>query len=224
MVECSKVPTIVLKKPLTKHENIYLILNLFFSEYNFFFVSEGETLFISKLYVPQFKPRNYVWSLPREMLHSVKTLVATARISAETSNNLIFLERGQNRMRNLENSDEVRKKLFSLANDLNLEFNWIDTSKTGLLEIAQKVANGTIIVGIHGGSMYNLLFAKQKTLIVELVPTGDTNTVLNFAIGLGHLYTPIPLNFNSGDERIIVAQSELEYIVREIRNKILELQ
>lgn len=208
---------IILKKPLAKHENIYMILKLFFSEYNFFFVSEGDTLFISKLFVPQFKPRNYVWSLPREMLHSVKTLVANARISAETSNSLIFLERGQNKMRNLQNSDKVMNEFSKLAIDLGLEFDCIDTSNTELSDIALRVAQAKIIVGIHGGSMYNLMFAQARTLVVEIVPREDTNSVLNFTIGLDHYYLPISLAFNIADRNIIITPVELNSVVNEIR-------
>jgi capsular polysaccharide biosynthesis protein len=217
----SEIP-VILKEPLPNHQNIILILRKYFPEINFLFVRSGEVYFVSRLLIPHFKPRNYIWSLPQVMLQSTKTLVSNQEIGKETSKSLIFLERGRNKMRNLQKSEEVKKKLALLAHELSLEFHWIDTSKIGLFEIAQKVAHGRIVLGIHGGSMYNLLFAQDKSLIVELIPTRDTNTVLNFAVGLDHLYLPIPLDFKFADEEVTISQHELECIVQEIRSNFSE--
>jgi capsular polysaccharide biosynthesis protein len=77
----------------------------------------------------------------------------------------VFLDRHPKRgKRHIQNREEVMSMLSSMG---------VDTFDCGDLSFAAQVsacANARLIIGVHGAAMVNMVFAPQRTRIIELLP------------------------------------------------------
>lgn len=209
---------VLLKNPMSSQSAIYFLLNSLFPQLDFYFPEENSSLSIENLFVPHFYPRNYVWSLPRPMFSSMNSLIRSKFNSEIVPNKIVFLHRGKNRMRNLANPEYFRDHLSEFAASQSLDLAWIDTSSTNISDISRIVGEARVVLGLHGGNMYNLIFAPKDCLVVELVPSRNLDSVANLAIALGYQYLPIPLNYDKSDGEVAIPLSEFGVMVDVIKN------
>ena len=73
-----------------------------------------------------------------------------------------------------------------------------------------------MILGVHGGASYNILFAPDDCHFFEIIPTIGTDSVINFASGIGIQYHPIPINFSKSDLNLVLSNEDLSNLKREM--------
>jgi capsular polysaccharide biosynthesis protein len=207
--------TVLLYEPLDKHKIIHQILDRYFPDLSIFWVKFGSVLLIESLQVLRFKPRNFLFSLPQKIVSSVPSkftiLEGTESVDRRTIY-LTYLDRGNNATRNITNSESFESTLKEIARDLGLRFiKFVAESKT-LDEIISILDNSAIVIGIHGGSMYNSIWAGEKAVIFEIVPIKNTDSLANLLTDLKLPYCPIPLNFDKYDNEVFLSNNELQAI------------
>lgn len=200
---------IILPEPLPGHSSVRWLLTNIFPDLEFKFVSKDETLLISELQIIQFEPRNYIFSLPQEMLRTMSDYLQNVIHESPSKKSFLFLHRGTQKMRNLVNLEDVEKTLRSIAAKFGLDYLLIDTSQTTISEIQKRLASARVVFGIHGGSMYNAMLAPLDAIVLEVVPTIDTNSLYNFFVDLGYNYVPIASEFPSGNKQFRLPPDEL---------------
>ncbi len=207
--------TVLLNEPLDRHKIIYQILDKYFPDLSVIWVKFGSVLLIDSLQVLQFKPRNFLFSLPQEIVSSVSsrfTILESTKSADRSAKYLTYLDRGNNATRNITNSESFEITLKEIARDLGLTFiKFVAESKT-LDEIISILDNSAIVIGIHGGSMYNSIWAGEKAVIFEIVPIKNTDSLANLLTDLKLPYCPIPLNFDKYDIEVFLSNSELQAI------------
>lgn len=212
---------VLLPEPLLGHSNIRWLLTNLFPHIEFIFVSEGETLLISDLKVVQFSPRNYLFSLPQEMFLNMSRSLRSLIPMSPMRNFFIFMHRGSQKMRNLENLDEVEGVLNKIAFMFGLKYVMIDTTRLNIEEIMHFTSSAKVIFGIHGGSMYNAMLSPVDTVILEVVPTYDTNSLFNFYFDLGYRYFPIASEFSLSAESMSLSPNYLDLEITSILKRFL---
>jgi len=103
---------------------------------------------------------------------------------------IMYLPRG-NKLRNgrsVLNNEEVIQALqnFSDAHSYELDIFSPEEIGSDLRKVVKKMAGTTVVVGAHGGSMYNIFFARMGLSLVEFLTTGHaqngyTNIFWNFS-------------------------------------------
>ena len=207
--------TVLLYEPLDKHKIIYKIVYRYFPDLSIFWVKFGSVLKIESLQVLRFKHRNFLFSLPQEIVSSVPskfTILEGTKSADRSAIYLTYLDRGNNATRNITNSESFESTLKEIARDLGLTFiKFVAESKT-LDEIISILDNSAIVIGIHGGSMYNSIWAGEKAVIFEIVPIKNTDSLANLLTDLKLPYCPIPLNFDKDDNEFSLSNNELQAI------------
>jgi capsular polysaccharide biosynthesis protein len=210
--------TILIKELKPSSESILLILELLFPELDFIYLNKSTVFSINCLKVISFHPKNYVFSLPREVVSSLNREVEKMNLTMDISNSLIFLDRGRQKSRNIENIDDLFRALKTFLNQKGFDFVVIDTSSAPLKGSIPTIRTAKIILGVHGGSMYNAIFAHKDAVIMELLPTINTDSVANLFVDLGFRYAPIFLDYDKSDKSfqvpIDLVLLELESILK----------
>ena len=110
------------------------------------------------------------------------------------------------------NTEEIISELNLISNDLNLQLLVIDSSLVDINKYQDNLASARIIVSMHGGANYNLVFADKNCLFFEFVPIQNTGSTIDFISGLGIRYIPVPLNFSFAENNIHVSNKVIKEI------------
>lgn len=194
-----KTNIVILKRPITGKDSITTILNLMFPNVEFLFLESGSCLSINNLWVPQFSPKNFVFSLPREVVVALSENLISMGNTELKGNSILFLDRGDQKTRNLKNKQQLLTTLNNISLDKGGHFCVLDTTTESLDSMISKVCKAEFIVGVHGGSMYNAIFASKDATVIELIPANNCDSVANLFLDLGVRYLPIMLDFDKSD-------------------------
>ena len=115
-------------------------------------------------------------------------------------------------MRSFINTAEIISELKLISDDLNLDILVIESSSVDISVYKDALSCASIIVSMHGGANYNLMFANKNCIFFEFVPMHNTNSTIDFISGLGIRYIPVPLNFSFEENNIHVDNKVIKEI------------
>ena len=115
-------------------------------------------------------------------------------------------------MRSFLNTGEIISELKLISDDLNLDLLVIESSSVDISKYRDALGCASIIVSMHGGANYNLIFANKSCLFFEFVPIQNTGSTIDFISGMGIRYIPVPLNFSPTENNIRVDNKVIKEI------------
>ena len=224
------VPVLSLAKNfLDKNRQIPILLNkpnASFTSFDLFFdlleihnpkvFVENVQFNVEELYLIDFQPFNAVYCLPSEMYKSAHSLIKK-KLNTDMRNkqNLILIVR-QGLTRNFANLSELEDTITSKANALGLKPIFINPSTEDMTTVIEVFKNARYIFGIHGGAMYNAIFAPINSTVIEFVTTKDTDSLSHMIRSFGINYLAYAVESGKGDLKITVTRSDLNDIFDEL--------
>jgi len=209
------------KKFLAKNPTIPMLLpesNLNFETRDYFLKKMGisnkiietnliESLKIKYLYFWNFYPFNAQYCLPPIFYKEMRGLIRNQNFFYKKRSIVLFIR--IEKMRNFKNLEHLKKVLekFAVLNNLDLEI--VNTSSVEISKLNSKMKRALVVIGIHGGSMYNAILCQDDCTVIEFVPIKNTNSTINFLSFSGIKYLPIPGHFDFYDETVEVSISDL---------------
>ena len=167
---------VLLPESYQKHP--YIIDSLEILGYDFIFYSESNRVFVKKLALPSHtaSPGNYnayyLNKLRDRFLKNKKKI------------RKIFISRSQANQRFIINEDEVTSILISFGFEAHIFENYTLNKQIELMN------ETSVLVGLHGAGLTNMLFMPENGNIIELRNQGDkqNNCYFSMASGLNHAY------------------------------------
>lgn len=176
--------------------------------------TSGKVLSVRKLYYWEFKPFPAKYSLPHIFYRILRDELSYIN-NCKKNNKLILITRKEMH-RSFENESEIINKCSDIAKLLNLSMIVINSKNASLQDWKNHISEARVIIGMHGGALFNLVYAKTNTLLFEFVPTIGTDSVVNTLTMLGIKVIPVPIEF-------LKNQTEPIYIPMETFNEILKI-
>jgi hypothetical protein len=206
---------ILLNKPNTNFTSFELFFNLL-EIYNPKVFVDSEQLNVQELYLINFLPINAVYAIPSEMYKSAHNLIhSKLNNNISDKQNLVFVVR-QELTRNFDNFSELEDLVTSKANSLGLNPIFINPSVVDITTTIEVFKNAKYVFGIHGGAMYNAIFAPINSTFIEFVTTKDTDSVSHMIRSFGINYLAYAVESGKGDSKITVTRSDLNAIFDEL--------
>ncbi len=146
---------------------------------------------IRELYFWNFKPFGFKYSIP-EIFYSILQRELDYIYSKKKSSKLVLITRKE-QTRNFANEEEVIFKCSLLAQKLGLELVVINSKEASFEDWLKQLPEAKVVIGMHGGALFNLILSKPGTLLFEFVSTTGTDSVINTFTRLGIKVVPIPI-------------------------------
>ncbi len=165
-----------------------------------------KSISIGNLYYWNFEPFNAKYALPAAW---TSNLFNAVRKTSTVHDEIILITRNEE-TRNFANLKMIISVLNQLADDLNLKFKVMDSSTAKLSDYREEIPKAKVVVSMHGGANYNLLFASEKTIFFEFIPMKETNSLINFFKDSGITYIPVPIDFKfKQSEEVFIPEIKL---------------
>lgn len=155
--------------------------------------TSARVISIRKLYYWEFKPFPAKYSLPHNFYRILRDELSLIN-NCKNNDKLILITRKE-MYRSFENESEIINKCSHIAKLLNLSLIVINSKNASLQDWKNYISEARIIIGMHGGALFNLVYAKPNTLLFEFVPTKGTDSVVNTLTMLGIKVIPVPIEF-----------------------------
>ena len=204
----------LLPKTNTNFTSREYILNLVGIKNQIIETDDVTSLKIRFLYFWNFIPYNSKYNLPPIFYTELKKELFKKSATAK-KRTIVLLVRSE-KMRKFKNKEEIIKCLKELANLHNLDLIIADTSLETIESISDKIKQAFVIVGVHGGNTYNVIFCPEDCTVIEIIPMHNTNTNINYISYSGIKYVPFPIDFDFTDEEVEVPLSELNMVVSRV--------
>jgi len=173
-----------------------------------------QSLRVKRLYFWNFLPFNAQYSLPPIFYQTLRSEMTSASTFPKERTLLLFTRR--EKTRNLKNELAFVEQLKNLACRYKLNFEVLDTSKATQELVVETIKQARIIIGVHGGSMFNTIFCPSDCTIIEIVPTSRTNSTLHYQVFSGLTYIPFPSEFDFHDSNVDVSISSVTNLIIQI--------
>jgi hypothetical protein len=202
---------ILLKKPdlrFTSFEDFFKLLDI---KNQKIYIEDGD-LTVDNLFFINFNPINAIYAHPRELyakMHNSFHKVIPERTHRQK--NLVLLIRNE-ATRNFDNLEEICNKLTAIAKSLRLTPIFINPSNESFETVIDVFGNAEVILGAHGGAMYNVVFAPSGATVVEFVTITDTDSLLHMSMSLGLNYFPYAIKSGKRDSKIFVSADDIDCI------------
>jgi hypothetical protein len=173
---------------------------------------DDDKLCVRNLHVINFNPINAIYSLPQELYAKMHQSIEKAipKIGPKQKN-LVLLVRNEE-TRNFSNLVEICERISQKAESFNLTPVFINPSNLTLEEVIEVMSNAEYIFGVHGGAMYNFLFAPPGATVVEFITTTDTDSLLHIIMSSGLNYFPYAIKSGKGDTSLTITVDDLDCI------------
>ena len=169
-----------------------------------------EKVCIDEFYFWNFKPFAAKYTLPKVWYKKLYDEINYSELNPITDK-LVLITRNE-RMRSFLNTEEIISELKLISNDLNLDLLVIESSSVDISKYRDTLSCASVIISMHGGANYNLVFADKNCLFFEFVPIQNTGSTIDFISGLGIRYIPVPLNFSFAENNIHVNNKVIKEI------------
>jgi hypothetical protein len=169
-----------------------------------------EKISVYTLYFWRFKPFAAKYSLPNNWYKNLFNQLNFSKINLP-ADKLVLITRNE-KSRNFSNIEEITNELKLLSKHLNLDLIVIDSSRADVSYYKNTLGRAKIIIAMHGGASYNLVFAHEDCLFFEFLPMQNTNSTINFVSGLGIRYIPVPINFSLLENNIRIDPQKIKQI------------
>lgn len=191
----------------------YVVASLNILNIPYHFIRKNESVKVSELILPTYyKPRGYVFN------DLIEKLARSFRgNSKELKRKKIYISRAIARRRKISNEIEVLR----LLQENNFQVIQMESlSWRDQLSISQ---NASIMAGLHGAGLTNMLFMPPSSTIVEIMMKGSAKQVCyrDLARGLGHEYhcffaEPSSEEIDPHIGSVVVDISELKKLLQEV--------
>lgn len=146
---------------------------LFMDSYNIrnevILVHSGQILSTTgKIFTLKIHGERYPAEYPLNLVRNGFQCIGALNCVIEKRNKLIWITRKGLNQRTIENEDEVCNMLKEFAAERKLEFEFFDCNKTALDDRIDLFRKARMVVALHGGSNYNVIFCAPKTVFVEV--------------------------------------------------------
>lgn len=178
--------------------------------------TDFEKVSIGKLYFWSFKPFAAKYALPSIWYKKLFSQLSFSKMNL-LADKLVLITRNE-KMRNFSNTEEIINELHLLSKDLNLDLLVIDSSSADISYYKNNLGSARIVIAMHGGANFNLVFAHKDCLFFEFVPVQNTNSSIHFISGLGLRYIPVPINFSISQNNIRIDPQKIKEISLIARN------
>ena len=182
--------------------------------------TDSKSFSIKNLYYWNFEPFNAKYILP-EYWESI-LFKEYRKVNSNTKRNQIILITRNEKSRNFANLENIKKSLKNLAKDLNFDFKIIDSSVATLNDYKLEMPKAKVVLSMHGGANYNLIFCSEKTLFFEFIPMIETNTLINFFRHSGITYVPVPIDFRFKQSSDVAIPEEKLKEIQEISKQYVD--
>jgi hypothetical protein len=204
---------------INRQNNKFINHDLFFTMlkiYNPLLYIQDANISIKNLYMLDFQPINAIYSLPKELYANTFIQISKYKnAKIIDKKNLVFFVRDE-KTRNISNIDFVGNELIKFAKLKNLNPLFINPSNSTISELIDALSNAKYIFGVHGGAMYNSIFAAKEAVIIEFIMAEATDSLLGMIQGFGLNYFPYALNFGKGDKQFEISKYDVNSILNSL--------
>jgi hypothetical protein len=168
--------------------------------------------FVENLFMLDFIPMNAIYCLPKELYSSMFQLVHKNKkyIACETKNLVLFVRK--EKTRNFANQNLLIQEFESRSKALGLKPIFLDTSKSNLDYTINVLSNAKYIFGVHGGSIYNMIFAAPESTLIEFITTESTDSLSHMIRSFGINYMPFAIIGSKGSHELEISIEDLDCI------------
>jgi hypothetical protein len=173
-----------------------------------------KSLKIKELFFWNFYPFNAQYCLPPIFYKKMRSLIGGRDSSYERRSVVLFIR--DEKMRNFKNLEDLKRVLQIFVNSNNLDLEIINTSTEEIASLEAKINRALVVIGIHGGSLYNTILCKDDCTVIELIPTKNTNSTINFLSYSGIKFIPVPGDFDFYDNTVEVSIPDLSLALSKV--------
>lgn len=207
---------IILKKPDSNFHDFDFFFELLDIKNPKVFIEEG-SIRVKNLHIIDFYPFNAIYCLPKDMYQSVHELVALKNPSlTNKEKNLVVITR-QQATRNYADLSVIREEAIQWSEIMGLNPIFIDPSSESLSTVKHVFSNAKYIFGIHGGAIYNVIFAPKNATLIEIVPTKDSQSLMHMVMSFGLNYFPYAIEAHFNDAKIPIGKDDFRCIFKAIQ-------
>ena len=191
---------ILSEAPNQYFKNREFYLELFQISNNVIDLQDIQNISIKKMFYVDFKPHKVLYLNHSRIWNQIAEYINKIEIDREDRNidYLTYIARS-GETRNIINELQFIEFLQNLAKISNLKFMLIDPSIIEKKAIFKIMKFTKICFTVQGGSALNILGMPPKSILFELIPTTQTDTIGYMANGLLLNYIPIPIKFSKAD-------------------------
>lgn len=206
-----QIPMLI-NKPNIKfgnHDFFFKMLNI----YNPIVHIQDSNISVDKLYLLNFLPLNAIYSLPQEMYANLFDQISNfknAKIIKQQY--LVFYVREED-TRNISNIEQLKRELGRFAKLKDLKPVFINPSSIPIQDLINILSNAKYIFGVHGGAMYNCIFASKESVIIEFITVESTDSLLSMFRSFGLNYFPYALNVCKSDKEFKISKHDINSII-----------
>jgi hypothetical protein len=208
--ENSKMP-LILKKSIKNVMHYEFYFNLLEIKNPRLYIYEND-IGIKNLYILNFLPINALYCLPQDLyasLYNVVTRNKTYQISPKK--NLVLFTRKEI-SRNFANEEFLVEELKLRCSYLGLNLIVLNPGSTDLISIITALSNAKYVIGMHGGALYNMLFAAQDSTLIEFITTNSSDSLAHMIRSFGLNYMPYAIDADKGTNEIHITKADLDFI------------
>jgi len=144
----------------------------------------------------------------------------------EEENVLLYVGRNGTNTRRLEAEyqlvDRLKRVVASASGNVPWRFEIFDDGKHGMMETIKTFSTATLIVGIHGSGMSNVLFSKKGTTLIEI---GFTSIAAKhyehagLALGLDYVFVSLEADVHAmGSKKVKLSKESTNEIMKRVKN------
>jgi len=202
---------LIIKKPLNNfqsHEYFFELLEI----NNPRLIIDYSDIKVKNLYIVNFKPINAIYCLPKELYSSMFTLINQHKkyIESATKNLVVFIR--EENTRNFSNQNFLVQEFSKRAKLLGLNPVFLNPSKNDLDLTINTLSNAQYIFGLHGGAIYNMIFAAPYSTLVEFITTEATDSLCHMIRSFGINYMPYAVKSDKNSVEIEITKKDLDNV------------
>lgn len=167
---------------------------------------------IKNLYILNFLPINALYCLPQNLYTSLyKAVTRNKTYQISPKQNFVLFTRKEI-TRNFANEEFLVDELKFRCSHLGLNLIVLNPRNTDLISIITALSNAKYVMGMHGGALYNMLFAAQDSTLIEFITTDSSDSLAHMIRSFGLNYMPYAIDADKGTNEIQITKADLDFI------------
>jgi hypothetical protein len=167
---------------------------------------------IENLYILDFIPISAIYCLPQEIYSCLYRIVSQNKTyEICLMKNLVLFIRNEV-TRNFFNQGLLEDELMLRSKSLGLNPIFLNPSVDSLDSVIDTLSNARYVFAMHGGAVYNMIFAAPDCTLIEFITTDSTDSVSHMIRSFGMSYMPYAINASKGSVKIEVTKTDLDNI------------
>lgn len=167
---------------------------------------------IDNLYILDFIPISAIYCLPQEIYFNLYRIVSqNKKFKICLIKNLVLLIRNE-MTRNFSNQSLFQDELIRRAKALNLNPIFLNPSVDSLSSVIDALSNARYVFAMHGGAVFNMIFAAPDCTFIEFITTDSTDSLSHMIRSFGLSYMPYAVYGSKGSTEIEITKADLDNI------------